>query len=102
MGSGDKKAEIFVRTPSSEENERMDRSGNSPTSDERQTERLAIIKLVIRYCFGIIIGLSIVFTIDIWFSKKDIFNSPVFVAITTIVGTTLTTAVGVVIGSSIN
>ena len=39
---------------------------------------------------------------DLAFFQKDIYNAPVFIVFITVIATTLTTAVGVVIGSSID
>ncbi len=70
--------------------------------DARKKQRLGLIQSVIRYCFVSLGVFLLVIILDLVWFKKDIFDAPVFVIFITVISTTLTTAVGVVIGSSID
>ncbi len=70
--------------------------------DERKLKRLELIKLVIKYCFLALGAFLLISILDLALFQKDIYNAPVFIIFITVIATTLTTAVGVVIGSSID
>lgn len=70
--------------------------------DIRKKTRLDLIKFVIIICAaGIAIILGMIFA-DLIHFQKDIHTSPSILGITTALFTTLTTALGAVIGSSID
>lgn len=70
--------------------------------DERKKLRLKLIWFVIIICA---IGIAVIFIMifaDLICFKKDIFNAPAIIIIATALLTTLTAALGAVIGSSID
>ncbi len=70
--------------------------------DARKTKRIQIIKCVIISCFAFMTLLTILIFVDLVWTKVGIYESSFFIVTMTIIGNTLTTSVGIVIGSSID
>ena len=74
---------------------------NDP-KEYRKSQRLKLIKLVILVCFVFLFLLTLLVAFStIWFHKK-LYDSPFLILLAGILSTTLTTALGSVIGSSVD
>ena len=69
---------------------------------KRKTERLNLIKRVIHLCFISLGVMAIIIFLDLIWFKRKVYDSPFFIVLVAIISTTLTTALGAVIGSSID
>ncbi len=82
-------------------NVKEEQKDEQKAESDRQKYRLGTVRLTIILCF-VGIGMLIVLMFLDLFCQKTITSSPLFIALTGILGSVLATAVGAIVGSSIH
>ena len=70
--------------------------------EKRKEKRLSIIRMALRWCFYGLGAVGLIILLDILYFKEGIAQEPSVVIITAVLSSTLTTALGAIIGSSID